>query len=115
MRHRDLLQDPVGPTLPGLAAPMVLMLGIASIILFNVVDTFYVGQLGTRELPLPGGWLGRGPACSRAWPRATRSPVSWPTPWFDASWAASSKKLWFALRPDFSDMAKPLDYLHDDR
>lgn len=42
------MQDPVGPTLLGLAGPMVL--GIASIILFNVVDTFYVGQLGTREL-----------------------------------------------------------------
>ena len=48
MQRRDLLHDPVGPTLLGLAGPMVL--GIASIILFNVVDTFYVGQLGTREL-----------------------------------------------------------------
>lgn len=45
---RDLLRGPVGPTLLRMAAPM--MLGIASIMLFNIVDTIFVGQLGTKEL-----------------------------------------------------------------
>lgn len=43
-----LTEGPVGATLIMKALPMVL--GIASIILFNVVDTFFVGQLGTESL-----------------------------------------------------------------
>lgn len=43
-----MLKGPIGPTLLQLAAPMVM--GIAAIILFNVVDTFYVGQLGATQL-----------------------------------------------------------------
>ena len=43
-----LLTAPVGPTLIRMAAPMVL--GMASVVLFNVVDTFFVGQLGALEL-----------------------------------------------------------------
>lgn len=48
LNSRRLLEAPVGATLLRLAAPMVA--GIASVILFNVVDTFWVGQLGAREL-----------------------------------------------------------------
>lgn len=47
-RQRVLLHGPIGRTLIDLAAPMAL--GIAAIMLFNVVDTFWVGQLGAREL-----------------------------------------------------------------
>lgn len=43
-----LLQGRVGPTMIRLALPMVV--GILSIILFQVVDTFYVGRLGTAPL-----------------------------------------------------------------
>ncbi|WP_428263503.1 MATE family efflux transporter [Haliangium sp.] len=48
MSRPNLLHGPVGPTLLRLAGPMVL--GISAIILFNVVDTFYVGQLGAEPL-----------------------------------------------------------------
>jgi putative MATE family efflux protein len=44
----DLLEDPVGPTLLRLAGPM--SLGFLAVILFSVVDTFWVGRLGAREL-----------------------------------------------------------------
>lgn len=43
-----LTQGPVDKTLITLSRHMAL--GIVSIILFNVVDTFYVGQLGAKEL-----------------------------------------------------------------
>ena len=43
-----LLSAPVGPTMLRMAAPMVL--GMASVVLFNVVDTYFVGQLGALEL-----------------------------------------------------------------
>ena len=43
-----MLTAPVGPTMLRLAAPMVL--GMASVVLFNVVDTYFVGQLGALEL-----------------------------------------------------------------
>ncbi len=46
--RKDLLTAPVGRTILELAGPMVL--GMAAVILFNVVDTFYVGRLGAREL-----------------------------------------------------------------
>lgn len=45
---RRLLEDPVLPTLWRLALPMVL--GIAAIVVFNVVDTFWVGRLGPDAL-----------------------------------------------------------------
>ena len=47
-RRQDLVRGPVGPALIRLAWPM--LLGISAIVLFQVVDTFWVGQLGTREL-----------------------------------------------------------------
>jgi len=46
--RKDLLEGPVGRTVIDLAIPMVF--GMAAVILFNVVDTFYVGRLGAREL-----------------------------------------------------------------
>lgn len=47
--HRDdILSGPIGPKLVRLALPMVL--GIAAIIFFNIVDTFWVGQLGAQQL-----------------------------------------------------------------
>ncbi|MGF1465505.1 MAG: MATE family efflux transporter [Sandaracinaceae bacterium] len=51
-RRRQLLEDPVGPTLLRLTLPM--MLGIGAILFFNVVDTFWVGQLGPTELAAMG-------------------------------------------------------------
>ncbi len=45
---RDLTQGPVGPTLTRLAVPMAF--GIGAVILFGVVDTIYVGQLGAEPL-----------------------------------------------------------------
>ena len=47
-----LLQGPVGRTLISLAMPMAF--GIAAIILFTVVDTFYVGRLGAEQLAAMG-------------------------------------------------------------
>ena len=47
-RRKDLLHGPVGPTLLRLAAPMAL--GLAAIMLFNVVDTLFVAQLGAEPL-----------------------------------------------------------------
>ena len=42
----------MGPTLLRLAAPM--MVGIAAVLFFNLVDTFWVGQLGAMELAAMG-------------------------------------------------------------
>ncbi len=47
-----LLQGPVGKTLISLATPMAF--GIVAIILFTVVDTFYVGRLGAEPLAAMG-------------------------------------------------------------
>ena len=47
-----LLQGPVGKTLISLAMPMAF--GIMAIILFTVVDTFYVGRLGAEQLAAMG-------------------------------------------------------------
>jgi Na+-driven multidrug efflux pump len=44
----NLLEGPVGSTLLRLAGPLVL--GFVAVILINVVDTFYIGRLGTLEL-----------------------------------------------------------------
>ena len=49
---RSLLDEPVGATLIRLATPMVF--GISAIVLFNIVDTFWVGQLGALELAAMG-------------------------------------------------------------
>ena len=43
-----ILEGPVGPTLVKLAIPMTF--GILSIVMFNVVDTLYVGHLGSQQL-----------------------------------------------------------------
>lgn len=48
MRRPDLIADPVGPTLVRLVVPM--LAGALGIVMFNVVDTFFVGRLGAREL-----------------------------------------------------------------
>ena len=47
-KRKDLLEGPVGRTLLELAGPMVI--GVASVILFNIVDTFFVSRLGAPEL-----------------------------------------------------------------
>lgn len=47
-QRRDLTQGAVGSTITRMAIPMAF--GIGAVILFNVVDTIYVGHLGTREL-----------------------------------------------------------------
>ncbi len=43
-----VLEGPVGPTLARLTIPMVF--GILSMVLYNLADTFFVGQLGTEQL-----------------------------------------------------------------
>ena len=48
----QLLQGPVGETLIALAMPMAF--GIVAIILFTVVDTFYIGRLGAEPLAAMG-------------------------------------------------------------
>ncbi|MBO6940440.1 MAG: MATE family efflux transporter [Deltaproteobacteria bacterium] len=52
MRRKKLLTAPVGRTLIDLAVPM--MIGIAAVLFFNLVDTFWVGQLGGLELAAMG-------------------------------------------------------------
>ncbi len=51
-RRKRLLEAPVGATLIRLCVPM--MVGIAAILFFNVVDTFWVGQLGPQALAAMG-------------------------------------------------------------
>ena len=46
-RQTKMLKDPIGSTLIGLGLPMVL--GILAIMLFNIVDTIYVGRLGSSR------------------------------------------------------------------
>ncbi|MDO6420716.1 MATE family efflux transporter [Amphritea sp. 2_MG-2023] len=48
----DLLNDEVRPTLIKMTLPM--MLGIVSLMLFNVVDSYFVSQLGTHQLAALG-------------------------------------------------------------
>lgn len=48
MKRPDLLHDPVAPVLVRLVLPM--LAGALGIVVFNVVDTFFVGRLGAREL-----------------------------------------------------------------
>lgn len=47
-RGRNLTEGPVGATLLRLTGPMVL--GLASVMLFNIVDTIWVGRLGADAL-----------------------------------------------------------------
>ncbi|MGE0789201.1 MAG: MATE family efflux transporter [Sandaracinaceae bacterium] len=51
-RQQRLLTAPIGPTLVKLCVPM--MIGIAAVIFFNVVDTFWVGRLGPQALAAMG-------------------------------------------------------------
>ncbi len=51
-RQRRLLEEPVGATLIRLSVPM--MIGIAALLFFNIVDAFWVGQLGPAELAAMG-------------------------------------------------------------
>ena len=48
MAGATLTEGPVGRVLAGLAAPMVI--GLFSVIAFNLTDTYFVSQLGTRQL-----------------------------------------------------------------
>ena len=48
VRTNDLTKGPVGPWLVKLAVPMVF--GMFSIMTFNLVDTYFVSRLGTKEL-----------------------------------------------------------------
>ncbi len=48
MKRPNMITDPVGPTLIRLMLPMVA--GALGIVMFNVVDTFFVGRLGALEL-----------------------------------------------------------------
>ncbi len=50
--HEQVLQGPVGPTIFRMAAPMAY--GIAAILLFTLVDTFWIGQLGANQLAAMG-------------------------------------------------------------
>ncbi len=43
-----LIEGPIGKSLVSLTGPMII--GIVSIIAFNLIDTFFVGQLGIKEL-----------------------------------------------------------------
>nr|WP_239112502.1 MATE family efflux transporter [Halomicronema sp. CCY15110] len=47
MQHK-LTEGPVGPHLIKLTLPM--MWGLLALITFNLVDTYFVGQLGTAQL-----------------------------------------------------------------
>ena len=47
-RSDAILHNPVGKTLVDLTAPMIL--GILGMIAFNLIDTYFIGQLGARQL-----------------------------------------------------------------
>ena len=47
-----LTEGPIGPTLARLAIPMVV--GILGMVAFHLVDTYFVGHLGTQELAAMG-------------------------------------------------------------
>lgn len=47
-KNTDLLNDPVGPTLKKMTVPMIY--GMVLLMTFNLVDTFFVGLLGTQPL-----------------------------------------------------------------
>ncbi|HAG95755.1 MAG: MATE family efflux transporter [Pseudomonadales bacterium] len=47
-RHKDLLNGPIVPTLTSMTIPTVF--GIVAILMFNLVDTYFIGLIGTQEL-----------------------------------------------------------------
>ena len=47
-RSDRIIHGPVGKTLVDLTAPMIL--GVLGMIAFNLIDTYFIGQLGTRQL-----------------------------------------------------------------
>ncbi|MGM0563729.1 MAG: MATE family efflux transporter [Pseudomonadota bacterium] len=47
-RRERILHGPIGPTLAQMTLPMVL--GIAAMFLFQAVDTWFIGRLGTEQL-----------------------------------------------------------------
>ena len=47
-RREDLLSGPVAPTLARLTGPMIL--GMVGMVGFNMVDTYFIGKLGTEAL-----------------------------------------------------------------
>lgn len=51
-RKHEMLNGPIGRTLWGMTWPMIF--GIATLISFNVVDTFFISLLGTEELAAIG-------------------------------------------------------------
>ncbi|MBD3246038.1 MAG: MATE family efflux transporter [Candidatus Omnitrophica bacterium] len=51
-RKNNLIQGPVGKTLVSLTIPM--LFGMFSMVLFNLVDAFFISRLGTRELAAIG-------------------------------------------------------------
>ncbi len=52
LKKAKLLEGPVGKTLIRLALPM--LLGMIGMVAFNLVDTYFVGKLGARELAAMG-------------------------------------------------------------
>ncbi len=48
MNKRDLTKGPIHKKLTGLTLPM--LIGILSMVAFNLVDTYFVGQLGAKQL-----------------------------------------------------------------
>jgi len=48
LKNARLIEGPVQKTLIRLTLPMVL--GTLSIVIFNLSDTFFIGQLGTNQL-----------------------------------------------------------------
>lgn len=47
-RHRDLLNAPIVPTLTSMTIPTIF--GIVAILMFNLVDTYFIGLIGAKEL-----------------------------------------------------------------
>lgn len=47
-RQRDLLNAPIAPTITSMTIPTVF--GIVAILMFNLVDTYFIGLIGTQEL-----------------------------------------------------------------
>ncbi|RLU00111.1 MAG: MATE family efflux transporter [Ketobacter sp.] len=47
-RHKDLLNAPIVPTLTSMTIPTIF--GIVAILMFNLVDTYFIGLIGAREL-----------------------------------------------------------------
>jgi len=47
-RERDLLNGPIAPTLTSMTIPTVI--GIVAIMMFNLVDTYFIGLIGAPEL-----------------------------------------------------------------